>query len=47
MLTYDELRNLNIAVCDNSNQKSIVINENNLKSALGTQQWYDSDQGCL
>lgn len=44
MITYNELLNLNIAVCTNSNQKSVVINENNLKSAIGTQQWYDNDQ---
>lgn len=44
MLSYEELLNLNKAVCSNSNQRSVVINENNLKSALGTQQWYDKNQ---
>lgn len=42
MLSYDELLNLNNVVCTNSKQKSIVINEDNLKSALGNQQWYDN-----
>lgn len=38
MLSYDELLNLNKVVCANSNQKSIVINENNLKSTIDNQQ---------
>lgn len=42
MLTYDDLLELNKTVCANSNQESLVINENNLKSALGVQQWYDN-----
>lgn len=48
MLNYNELLNLNRVVCENSNQKSIVINEANLKSALGTQQWYENnkDRAC-
>lgn len=48
MLSYSELLELNKVVCTNSNQKSLVINENNLKSALGTQQWYENvkDRAC-
>lgn len=48
MIEYDELLNLNTVVCKNNNQKSIVINEANLKSALGTQQWYEDnrDRAC-
>lgn len=44
MLDYNELLNLNSIVCENNNQKSIVINEANLKSALGNQQWYENDK---
>lgn len=44
MLSYDELLNLNKVVCANSKQESVVINENNLKSALGVQQWYDNNE---
>jgi prophage maintenance system killer protein len=44
MIEYNELLNLNAVVCKNSNQKSIVINEANLKSALGIQQWYEDDR---
>lgn len=48
MLSYNELLNLNKTVCKNNNQKSLVINEGNLKSALGTQQWYENnkDKAC-
>lgn len=42
MLLYQDLLNLNQIVCSKNKQKSIVINENNLKSALGVQQWYEN-----
>lgn len=48
MLSYSELLNLNSVVCAHSNQKSIVINEDNLKSALSVQYWYNNneEQAC-
>ena len=44
MLSYSELLNLNSVVCAHSNQKSIVINEDNLKSALSVQYWYNNNE---
>ena len=44
MITYDELVGANIAVCLNAGEQSVVINENNLLSALSVQQWYDDDR---
>jgi len=35
MISFDELVGINIAVCESANEVSIVINENNLLSALG------------
>lgn len=47
MLNYDDLLEFNKVVCMNSNQKSIVINEDNLKSALSVQHWYnDLEHSC-
>lgn len=33
---------INIAICEECNVKSIMINENNILSALSAQQWYDN-----
>lgn len=44
MITYAELVGVNIAVCSDAGEQSIVINENNLLSALSVQQWYDDDR---
>ena len=41
MITYEELIGVNIAVCEDAGELSVVINENNLLSALSVQQWYD------
>lgn len=44
MITLDELVGVNIAVCSDAGEQSIVINENNLLSALSVQQWYEDDR---
>lgn len=44
MITFEELVGMNIAVCQFANEVSVVINENNLLSALSVQQWYDDDR---
>lgn len=44
MITYAELVGVNIAVCSDAGEQSVVINENNLLSALSVQQWYDDDR---
>ena len=44
MISFDELVGVNIAVCTTAGEQSIVINENNLLSALSVQQWYDDDK---
>lgn len=44
MITLDELIGVNIAVCSDAGEQSIVINENNLLSALSVQQWYEDDR---
>ena len=44
MITYEELIGMNIAVCSIAGETSVVINEDNLKSALSVQQWYDDDR---
>ena len=44
MITYAELVGVNIAVCSDAGEQSVVINENNLLSALSVQQWYEDDR---
>ena len=44
MITYAELVGVNIAVCLDAGEQTVVINENNLLSALSVQQWYDDDR---
>lgn len=41
MITLEFLQGVNEYVCDENNQQSIIINENNLLSSLSVQQWYD------
>lgn len=41
MLNFNDIVKLNMVICSNNNQKSLAINQDNLKSALGIQQWYD------
>lgn len=41
MITAEFVIGLNICICEDQGAKSIVINENNLLSALSVQQWYD------
>ena len=43
MITFEELVGINIAVCTAAGEQSVVINEDNLLSALSVQQWYDDD----
>lgn len=45
IITLDDLLGINNYICLDCNQISVVINEANLLSALGTQQWYSND--CL
>lgn len=44
MIDFDYLIGVNKCVCKNANEQSVVINEDNLLSALGVQQWYDDDR---
>ena len=44
MIDLDYLIGINEYVCNLANENSIVINENNLLSALSVQQWYDDDR---
>ena len=43
MIDYEYLCGINDHVCAVAGEQSLVINKNNLLSALGTQQWYDDD----
>lgn len=44
MIDLDYLIGINEYVCNLANENSIVINENNLLSALSVQQWYQDDR---
>lgn len=44
MITFEELVGINIAVCISAGEQSVVINKDNLLSALSVQQWYEDDQ---
>ena len=44
MIDLDYLIGVNEYVCNLANENSVVINENNLLSALSVQQWYDDDR---
>lgn len=44
MIDLDYLIGVNECVCNLAHERSVVINEDNLLSALGTQQWYDDDK---
>lgn len=46
MITYETLLAINEEICRTFNQVSTVINSNNLRSALGVQQWYDDKREC-
>ena len=41
MIDLEFVKGVNEAICDEDGKKSIVINENNILSALSVQQWYD------
>ena len=43
MITLQDLIDINSSICEDCNQQSIIINRNNLLSALSIQQWYDND----
>lgn len=45
MIILQDLLNFNDAICRDNQQVSIVINEDNLLSALSVQSWYPDD--CL
>ena len=40
MITYEQVLAANFEVCRQQSTKSIVINSDNIKSALSVQQWY-------
>ena len=44
MIDLDYLIGINEYVCNLANENSVVINEDNLLSALSVQQWYDDDR---
>lgn len=44
MIDLEFLIGINMAVCEASNEKSVVINRDNLLSALSVQQWYEDDR---
>ena len=44
MIDLDYLIGVNEYVCNLANESSIIINKNNLLSALSVQQWYDDDK---
>ena len=41
MITAEFVIGLNVCICEDQSTQSILINENNLLSALSVQQWYD------
>ena len=47
MIDLDFLIGVNIHVCEDNNEESIVINKANLLSALSVQQWYENDDRLL
>lgn len=44
MIEYEDLVIINQRVCIAFNEEPVVINRNNLLSALSVQQWYDDDR---
>lgn len=46
MITLEFVIGLNTAICEDQGTQSILINENNLLSALSVQQWYDDIELC-
>ena len=45
MITFEDVCCANRVICEFHGQTSLIINKNNILSALGVQQWYTSD--CL
>ncbi len=43
MIDIRLLKSINQSICKDNDQVSVVINENNLLSALSVQQWYEDD----
>lgn len=41
-ITYENVVDINKAVCDVYGTQHLVIKENELQSAIGVQQWYDN-----
>lgn len=44
MIDIEFVIGVNEAICDSDNSRCIVINENNILSALSVQQWYEDDK---
>lgn len=44
MIPYDMVCGINSFVCDQDMNESVVINQDNILSALSVQQWYDDSE---
>lgn len=44
MIDYKRVKCFNEVVCKNSGQESVIINKNNLMSALSVQQWFQDEK---
>ena len=44
MISLKDLIDINSAICMDVGQESVIINKNNLLSALSVQQWYDDPE---
>lgn len=44
MIDAELVKSFNEHICNQNNQQSILLNENNLLSALSVQQWFDDTQ---
>lgn len=44
MIDLEFIIGVNEAICESENKKSVIINKNNILSALSVQQWYEDDR---
>lgn len=44
MIDFEFVIGTNEEICSDENKSSIIINKNNILSALSVQQWYDDDE---
>lgn len=45
-VNLDDLIEINQGICEDDHKQSIVLNKDNLLSALSVQQWYEEDCMC-